>query len=215
MAKDDKKNPAAPTQPTATAPSAPAPSAAAPIQTQPIEATDSGPGQASALPPFSANQGRVPASYGDRQPTGMDLATGEVPQGARNFDPRPIAVERSISAEDEARIRREVREELLAELEDRLADSPMAAVIRDLSAPRRPKVIKGKRTYVLTQPHYRNGRLYQAGEKITVVDEAPGRTWVPLEEHEAKLAKEREDSDIPPPDVLPGRAAQNVNDDEV
>jgi hypothetical protein len=206
MAKDNKTNPATPTQPTATAPSATAPTTAAagPTAQSPIA------GDA-----FPVNQGKVPESLGDRQPTGMDLATGIVPEGARNFDPRPLAAEPAVAPEYEAKLRREIREEILADLQDRLADSPMAAVIRDLQAPRRPKIIKGKRTYVLTQPHYRNGRLYAAGEKITVVDEAPGRTWVPIEEHEAKLKQEREGAENPPPDLLPGRAAQLPNDEEV
>lgn len=50
------------------------------------------------------------------------------------------------------------------------------------------QVVKGTKTYRLTEPHYRLGRVYQAGELITVTDEVPGRTWVPLEAEKAAAA---------------------------
>lgn len=40
---------------------------------------------------------------------------------------------------------------------------------------------KGTLTYRLTEPHYRLGRMYSAGELITVTDEKPGKSWVPYE----------------------------------
>ena len=65
---------------------------------------------------------------------------------------------------------------------------------------------KGEKTYRLTQPHYRLGRLYQPGELITVVDEVPGRSWLPYDakaeaaaKAEARLAASR----APAPDSRP------------
>lgn len=61
---------------------------------------------------------------------------------------------------------------------------------------------KGEKTYRLTQLHYRLGRMYQPGELITVVDEAPGRTWQlydPKAEAEA-AAKARLAASRPPAD---------------
>ena len=40
---------------------------------------------------------------------------------------------------------------------------------------------KGTKSYRVRQPHYRLGRTYQPGEIITVTDEKPSKTWVPVE----------------------------------
>lgn len=40
-----------------------------------------------------------------------------------------------------------------------------------------PERFRGTKTYRLKQPHYRDGQYYGAGEKITVTDEKPSRTW--------------------------------------
>lgn len=37
---------------------------------------------------------------------------------------------------------------------------------------------KGTHSYRSSQPHYRQGRLYQPGEIITVTDERPSKHWV-------------------------------------
>lgn len=42
-------------------------------------------------------------------------------------------------------------------------------------------VVPGTKSYRLTKPHYRQGRYYQPGEIITVTDEKPGKSWVPVE----------------------------------
>ncbi len=42
-------------------------------------------------------------------------------------------------------------------------------------------VVKGPATYRLTQPHYRQGAMHPAGTIITVTDEVPSRTWVPVD----------------------------------
>ena len=45
-----------------------------------------------------------------------------------------------------------------------------------------PEQFKGTRKYRLKQPHYRQGLLYAPGDIITVTDEVPGKSWVPVEE---------------------------------
>ena len=69
----------------------------------------------------------------------------------------------------------------------------------DSKPPLDPKY-KGEKTYRLTQPHYRLGRLYQPGELITVTDEVPGRTWDLYEpEAEMKAARKAQlDASKPP-----------------
>lgn len=34
-------------------------------------------------------------------------------------------------------------------------------------------------TFVLTDRHYRAGRMYEAGDLVSIVNEVPGRTWLP------------------------------------
>lgn len=41
-----------------------------------------------------------------------------------------------------------------------------------------PAEFKGKKTYRLKAPHYRGGKRYEIGERITVTDEIPSKTWV-------------------------------------
>ena len=49
---------------------------------------------------------------------------------------------------------------------------------------------KGTKTYVVgAQKHYRNGKLYQAGELVTVTDERPAKDWVLADASEVKAAK--------------------------
>lgn len=40
---------------------------------------------------------------------------------------------------------------------------------------------QGDKSYQLTEKHYRDSRMYEAGERITVTDEKPGKTWRPIE----------------------------------
>jgi hypothetical protein len=63
-----------------------------------------------------------------------------------------------------------------------------------------PEAFKGTITYRLTQAHYRRGRLYGAGETITVTDERPGKSWVAV-----KAVPTTELVDVVP--VVVGRAA--------
>ena len=49
------------------------------------------------------------------------------------------------------------------------------------STPNGKGVVPGTVRYRLTKPIFRGGVYIEAGEIITVTDEAPGRTWVPLE----------------------------------
>lgn len=55
----------------------------------------------------------------------------------------------------------------------------------------RPERKKASGTYVLTEKLYRAGRLYEAGERISITDEIPGKTWLPLAEAEAAEAAAR------------------------
>ncbi len=48
-------------------------------------------------------------------------------------------------------------------------------------------VVPGTKRYRLRQPHYRQGSYFSPGDIITVTDEVPGKTWVPLE---AKVSTE-------------------------
>lgn len=244
MAKDSKIDPATrPTERTATAPAAstpatstPASSSVPPEQVPPlseaeariraeleakIRAEQSLAGQGKAeVQGREFGNGGTPASLGDRQPTGQDLRAsspefGKVPEGARTRIGAPARTEPFIPPEREAQLRREIRDEVLQELQDRLEGSELARVVRDLLAPRGPEVVPGKKTYVLTQRHYRGGKMYEPGDRITVVDEAPGRTWVPLEVHLRKQEEERAAAEEPAPDILPGRRAQLPNDEDV
>lgn len=63
---------------------------------------------------------------------------------------------------------------------------PEAEVSKSLAAkakakPPLPPEYVGTKTYVLTEKYYNNaeGRMYEPGEKVTVTDTVPGRTWVP------------------------------------
>lgn len=67
------------------------------------------------------------------------------------------------------------------ELEGQLAKRPDAPQKPPLPA----EIVPGTHTYRLTQPQYREGKYYQAGEHITVTDEAPGKTWVEVKEKAA------------------------------
>lgn len=64
---------------------------------------------------------------------------------------------------------------LKAKLEEKLAAkaSPSGAIV------------PGTKSYRLTEPHYRRGRYFQPGEVITVTDEQPGKSWVPVVEKAA------------------------------
>lgn len=46
---------------------------------------------------------------------------------------------------------------------------------------KRPDKVMGTKSYRLTQAHYRQGTYYNPGDIITVTDEVPGKTWVPVE----------------------------------
>ena len=46
----------------------------------------------------------------------------------------------------------------------------------------------GKKTYRMTEPHYRKGKYYPAGSIITVVDEKPSATWELVEDDASKGA---------------------------
>lgn len=60
-------------------------------------------------------------------------------------------------------------------------------------APKLDPKYKGTKTYRLTEFFYSQGRLYEAGELITVTDKVPGRTWELVEEEKPAPAK------APPP----------------
>lgn len=47
-----------------------------------------------------------------------------------------------------------------------------------------PEQFKGVRKYRLRVPHYRQGLYFVAGDIITVTDERPSKTWVPVEERQ-------------------------------
>jgi hypothetical protein len=38
-------------------------------------------------------------------------------------------------------------------------------------------------TFRLTEPYYRQGRMYQPGELVTIKDEVPGKSWEPFDPH--------------------------------
>ncbi len=49
---------------------------------------------------------------------------------------------------------------------------------------------KGTKSYVVgPSKHYRNGKMYEAGEVVTVTDERPAKDWVLADKGEAKVAK--------------------------
>ncbi len=49
-----------------------------------------------------------------------------------------------------------------------------------------PAEYLGSKTYKLTQPHDRQGKMFQPGDSITVVNETPGKTWVPVKAEKSK-----------------------------
>lgn len=51
---------------------------------------------------------------------------------------------------------------------------------------------KGTKKYRLRAPHYRRGVYYAAGDVITVTDEKPSKTWVPVEERQVTQVVEVE-----------------------
>lgn len=50
------------------------------------------------------------------------------------------------------------------------------------------QIVPGRSRWLLTQPHYRNGEMYQAGQVIEIENEVPGRTWKRLELDELPAA---------------------------
>lgn len=62
-----------------------------------------------------------------------------------------------------------------------------------------PEKHKGTKTYRLRERYYRNGRLYEAGDTITLHDEAPGRTWELLEPLESAAPAAPQPIDGAPP----------------
>lgn len=63
-----------------------------------------------------------------------------------------------------------------------------------------PEKYKGTKKYRLRVPHYRRGVYLAAGDIITVTDEVPSKTWVPVEERQVTQVVEVEP-------VASGRAA--------
>lgn len=48
------------------------------------------------------------------------------------------------------------------------------------AAPAADGIVAGLKAYQLTEKHYRNGVMYEAGMRIAVRDEKPGRSWRPI-----------------------------------
>lgn len=69
----------------------------------------------------------------------------------------------------------------------------------------------GKKTYRMTEPHYRKGKYYPAGSLITVVDEKPSVTWEPV--GKSDLAED-ESLPAPAPKALPHAASAPVSADK-
>jgi hypothetical protein len=70
--------------------------------------------------------------------------------------------------------------EVLAELEKMKAEKALAeAELERFRGPSKPipPAPRTSGTFTSTLPHYRAGRLYAAGEHITIENESPGRTW--------------------------------------
>lgn len=63
---------------------------------------------------------------------------------------------------------------------------------------------KGTKSYVSSTKHYRDGRLYEPGQVITVTDEKPGKDWVlyeaPVAEKKAHAAPAHGGSSARPSD---------------
>jgi hypothetical protein len=50
----------------------------------------------------------------------------------------------------------------------------------EIEAPKLDPEYQGAKSYRLTEKHYRDGRLFEAGAKVTVTNEEPGTTWEPI-----------------------------------
>lgn len=65
----------------------------------------------------------------------------------------------------------------------KLAEKQTVAVMTE-AVPAAPEPLaeeyKGKRTYTLNAPHYRQGVRYEVGDTITVENEKPSKTWEPV-----------------------------------
>jgi len=88
----------------------------------------------------------------------------------------------AVRAANEAREKAEAQ---LAAAQKKIAELQGAVAV---SAPKAkgelPEQYRGTKKYRLRVPHYRAGVYYAAGEVITVTDEKPSRTWVPVEERQ-------------------------------
>lgn len=72
----------------------------------------------------------------------------------------------------------------VAALQARIAqlENALAAKAPTIPAPfTLPEKYKGTKSYTVQAKHYRQGRMFEPGEVITVTDEVPSRTWVPFE----------------------------------
>lgn len=55
-----------------------------------------------------------------------------------------------------------------------------AATVAELEeAIKQRKPVTGE--FVLTERHYRLGRLYEPGDRVRIVNEVPGKSWVPFD----------------------------------
>lgn len=61
--------------------------------------------------------------------------------------------------------------------EDQAAAKEEEPCFRNAKGQLVPERYRGSITYTVKQPHYRGGVYYGVGEKITVTDEKPSRTW--------------------------------------
>lgn len=94
-------------------------------------------------------------------------------------------------------------EQLRAELAEMRAVLSELRGAKPATAEKEPRQ-KATGTFRLVDRHYRLGRMYEAGELITIQDEVPGMSWVPYDaKAEADAAAKAR---IPAP-VSSGRAA--------
>jgi hypothetical protein len=89
----------------------------------------------------------------------------------------------------------------------RLAAQLAAAKAEPVSEPRAAPLapVVGKKTFRLTERHYRAGQMFEAGDLITIENEVPGRSWQPYDPEAVTPA--------PVPEVTPAsvvRAADAV-----
>lgn len=108
--------------------------------------------------------------------------TPEKPKMPTEAEVASLRAENERLAAELAAAKKAATEASKAVMEDLKAEKSAEPMFRNAKGQMVPEKCRGTKTYLVgASGHYRNGKLYAAGEKITVTDEKPGKQWVLLE----------------------------------